>query len=201
MPEKDIKGVVNFLFEAGVLQRTPRTGFFYLGSGKQSVAEHMNRVAYVGYALAKMNGQVDVGKVLQMCMFHDFAEARTTDLNYVHQKYNVQDEKQAIEDFTENLPFGEDIKKVVEEYEERESLESILVKDADNLELLLSLKEVADWGNKHALDWIPFTLKRIKTPEAQELANTIINTPYDAWWFSEQDKKDDWWVTRHKDAK
>jgi len=33
-----------FLYEVGMLQRTPRSGFAFLGSGKQSVAEHTYRM-------------------------------------------------------------------------------------------------------------------------------------------------------------
>src|SRR3989344_2552165 len=85
--KQDLSGVVDFLYEAGMLAHTPRSGFFFLGSGEQSVAEHLNRTAYFGYALAHLIGNVNTAKVVEMCMFHDFAEARVSDLNYVHQKY------------------------------------------------------------------------------------------------------------------
>mgnify|MGYP001612077465 CR=1 FL=1 len=89
----DLKSIANFLFEVGILSKTPRSGFHFLGSGKQSVAEHILRVVYVGYSLAMMEKEVDVGKVLKMCLFHDLGEARTSDLNYVHQKYAKADEE------------------------------------------------------------------------------------------------------------
>ena len=76
MNKDDIGSIVDFLYEVGMLSKTPRSGFFFLGSGEQSVAEHINRVCYIGYCLAKMNGTVDVGKVVQMCLFHDISESR-----------------------------------------------------------------------------------------------------------------------------
>jgi len=188
--------IVDFLFEAGMLAHTPRSGFFFLGSGKQSVAEHSNRVAYIGYVLAEMIKDVDTSKVLQMCIFHDIAEARVSDLNYVHQKYTKRYESKAIKDLTDPLPFGNKIKDIIEEYEKRESLEAKIAKDADNLEFLLSLKEQKDIGNTRAESWIPSIIKRIKTKEAQDLANKILERDSDYWWFN--DKDDEWWVSRNK---
>ena len=48
--------LADFLFEAGMLRKTPRTGYQFLGSGSENVAEHSFRAALVGYALAHMAG-------------------------------------------------------------------------------------------------------------------------------------------------
>ena len=146
MEKNELDPIVDFLYEAGMLAKTPRSGFFFLGSGKQSVAEHLNRATYIGFTLAQMAGDVDVSKVIQMCMFHDFAEARVSDLNYVHQKYTERFEHKAIGDLVANLSFGQKIQDIIDEYEKRESKESHLAKDSDNLELILSLKEQKDIG-------------------------------------------------------
>lgn len=186
--------IVDFLFETGMLAKTLRSGFSFLGSGEQSVAEHTNRTTYIGYVLAEMIEGADVSKVIQMCMFHDIAEARVSDLNYVHQKYTDRHESEAVKDLTEPLPFGDKIKNLIHEYEERESLEAKIAKDADNLEFLLSLKEQKDIGNTRAKTWIPSLLKRIKIKEAQNLAEKIIERDSDYWWFN--NKNDEWWVSR-----
>ena len=191
-----IDSIVDFLFEAGTLAKTPRSWSFFLGSGEQSIAEHMNRTTYIGFALVQMAGDVDISKVLQMCMFHDFAEARTSDLNYVHQKYVKSDEHKALSDLISKVPFGDKIKVIMEEYEERKSKESLIAKDADILEFLLSLKEQVDIGNERARTWIPSAVKRLKTEEGKILAEKIIKTDSDNWWFG--DKEDIWWVTRNK---
>lgn len=194
--QKDIKKVADFLFEVGMLAKTPRSGFFFLGSGEQSVAEHINRVNYIGFVLASMDKSIDMSKVLKMCLLHDLAEARVSDLNYVHQKYAETKEEKAVEDLAASVPFGEDIKNIIAEYEKRESKEAKFAKDADNLEFLLSLKEQVDIGNKRAESWIPPLLKRFLTEEAKQLANAIIETDSDHWWFG--DKDDSWWVNRNK---
>ncbi len=194
---KNLKPIANFLFEVGILNKTPRSGFHFLGSGKQSVAEHMCRNIYTGYVLAMMHGgDVDVLKIMKMCMLHDLAEARTSDLNYVHQKYIDRHEDKAIEDLTATLPFGEDMVAIIKEYEERKSIESLIAKDADNIEWILSLKEELDTGNSRAGTWLPSAVKRLKTDVARKLAEQILKTDSDEWWFS--DKEDDWWVHRNK---
>jgi putative hydrolase of HD superfamily len=195
--KKQAKNTTNFLYEVGMLAKTPRSGFFFLGSGDQSVAEHINRVCYIGFVLANMKGKIDQSKVLEMCLFHDLAEARVSDLNYVHQKYNKRDETTAIKDLTSTLSFGNKIDKILHEYETRESYESKLAKDADNLEWIISLKEQVDIGNERSKSWIPSAIKRLKTKEAQILANSIIETDSDEWWFGNKDDK--WWISRNKE--
>ena len=39
--------IVEFLFEVGMLKRTPRSGWQFLGSGSESVAEHAFRTAWI----------------------------------------------------------------------------------------------------------------------------------------------------------
>jgi putative hydrolase of HD superfamily len=196
MEGKDLNSIANFLFEVGMLAKTPRSGFFFLGSGEQSVAEHLNRASYIGFTLAQMNGTVDTGKVVQMCLFHDIAEARVSDLNYVHQKYTERKEDEAVADLVKTLPFGNTIKEIIHEYEERKTLESKMAKDSDNLELILSLKEQLDIGNERAQSWIDRALERLVTDEAKQLASVIVKTESDSWWFG--NKEDTWWVNRNK---
>lgn len=193
---KKLKPIVNFLFEVGILAKTPRSGFYFLGSGKQSVAEHTNRVVYAGYVLATMEKNVDVGKVMQMCLFHDLGEARTSDLNYIHQQYAQADEERAIADVAATVPFGEEILSLIRELKERKTKESIVAKDADNLDWILSLKEQVDVGNERAVTWINSAMKRLKTASARTLAEIILETNSDEWWHVNTDEE--WWVSRKK---
>ena len=196
-PKADEIGfIIDFLFEAGMLSKTPRSWSSFLGSGEQSVAEHINRTAYIGFVLAQMTEGVDMSKVLQMCIFHDFAEARTSDLNYVHQKYVKSDEHKALLDLYSTVPFADKMSAIMNEYEERKTKESIIAKEADIIELILTLKEQFDIGNERAKTWLPSAIKRLKTKEGKILAAKIIKTDSDKWWFN--DKKDKWWVTRNK---
>ena len=48
--------LTDFLNEVGMLRHTPRSGYKFLGSSRETVAEHSHRTAVIGYALAKKNG-------------------------------------------------------------------------------------------------------------------------------------------------
>lgn len=202
MKKKVLKNKINeitrFLFEVGILSKTPRSGFHFLGTGDQTVAEHINRVCFVAYTLALMDGKVDITKVLQMALLHDISETRISDLNYVHQKYVDRKEKEANRDIADSVPFGSHIYEMIEEYEKRKSPESILVKDADNLEWILSLKEEVDTGNTRALKWLSSAISRLKTKNAQMIGKEIMKTDSNDWWFDKKSQKSKWWVSRGK---
>jgi len=190
-----MKNIANFLFEAGMLKRTPRSGFQFLGSGAESVAEHIFRTCYIGYALGKLAGNVNTDHLIKICLFHDLPEARTGDLNYVNKKYVEANEKKAINDLAQTMPFGNDIKDLVTEFIEGSTEEARLARDADQLEMILALKEYKDVGNKYADEWLQFSLKRLQTETARNLAKTILETDSSLWWFSD---KSDWWVSGGK---
>jgi putative hydrolase of HD superfamily len=187
-----MKDIANFLFEVGMLKKTPRTGLQFLGSGDESVAEHIFRVVFIGYTLSRLVGNVDEARVVKMCFLHDLPEARTGDLNYVNKKYVTAREDKAVEELARTLPFGDDITSLIHEFNAMETLESKLANDADQLELILQLKEYHDLGNRYADEWIDYALKRLTTDVARELAKTIRETDSSFWWFKE---KGDWWVT------
>jgi putative hydrolases of HD superfamily len=190
-----LKNIANFLFEAGMLKRTPRSGFQFLGSGAESVAEHIFRTTYIGYALGKLAPGVNVDRMIKMCLFHDLPEARTGDLNYVNKKYVDTREEKAIDDLARTLPFGSEIKELIMEFSEGRTEEARLARDADQIEMILALKEYKDVGNQHADEWLGFSLKRLQTDAAKELAKVILETDSSLWWFSD---KGDWWVTGGK---
>ncbi len=181
----DLKAIANFFFEVGMLAKTPRSGFHFLGTGEQSVAEHISRMTFICYALARMDGTVDESKVLKMSLFHDISETRISDLNHIHQKYVERKEASAVKDIADSVPFGDDMYKILEEYKKRESKEAILVKDADSLEWLLALKEQVDTGNTRALDWTKNAINLLKTNDAKNLAKAIMETNSNDWWFPE----------------
>jgi putative hydrolase of HD superfamily len=187
-----LKSIVNFLFELGMLKKTPRSGFQFLGSGRESVADHAFRVAAIGYTVARLDKRADAFTVMLMCLFHDLPESRTGDLNYVNKRYVEVKEDQAIRDLTKNLPFGEELQELLEEFKRAESREAQLARDADQLDLILGLKEHQDLGNRYAEDWIHFARKRLKTDLGKQLAVQILETDSTAWWF---EGKDHWWTT------
>ena len=190
-----MKEIANFLFEVGMLNKTPRTGFQFLGSGKESVAEHILRTLFIGYSLCKLDPSVDELKVLRMCLVHDLPEARTGDMNYMYKKYVNVDEEKAVRELTENLPFGDEIKSVLAEFNGKKTRESLLAHDADQLGLILLLKEYGDLGNKYSREWLDYAVRRLCTDEGRKLADTILRTDWTQWWFRD---KSDWWVNGNR---
>ncbi len=186
-----MRRLAEFLFEVGMLKRTPRTGYQFLGSGGESVADHSFRTAVIGYVMASKDPEVDSSRVVLMCLFHDFPEARTGDHNYMNKKYTRVDENRAIQDMVGTMPFGADIIALIREFNSCDTKEARLAKDADQLDLILELKEQLDLGNPNARDWISFAVKRIVTQRGKELVDHILETHSTDWWF---DKKTDWWV-------
>lgn len=194
-----MRSVANFLFEMWMLQKQQRTWFAYLWSGSQSIADHVNRVCYIWFALAHLDGTVDPAKVVMMCLFHDMAESRSLDHNYTAQAYVTVDEDKIIDEQTRDLPFGNAIKDIVHEYEKRESQESLLAKDADYLELFLKLKEEYDTGNQFADKWMKRYLDRMRTKAWKQLMQEIYQTPFyerwnkaAIWTLEKKDNKNSW---------
>lgn len=111
--------IANFLFEVGMLKKTPRTGFRFLGSGCESVAEHVLRTIFIGYTLCKLEADVDELKVLKICLVHDLPEARTGDMNYMYKKYVTVNEEKAVRELTETLFFGDEIQDAIHEFNEK----------------------------------------------------------------------------------
>jgi putative hydrolase of HD superfamily len=186
-----MQDIANFLFEVGMLKKTPRTGFQFLGSGSESVAEHVLRTIFIGYTLSKMEGDVDEHKVLKICLVHDLPEARTGDMNYMYKKYVNVNEEKAVQDLTETLFFGDDIRAAIQEFNERKTKESLIAHDSDQLALILQLKECGDLGNKYSQEWIKFASLRLYTDTAKKLADSIMKTDSSEWWFKD---KSDWWI-------
>jgi putative hydrolase of HD superfamily len=181
----------NFLFEVGMLKKTPRTGYQFLGSGQESVAEHSFRTAVIGYVLSRKESGADPLKTVLMCLFHDLHEARTGDQNYVNKRYVRVDEDGAMRDLARELPFADELLSLTREFNRGETIEARLSKDADQLSLIVELKEQQDLGNKYAGEWLYYAMKRLRTENAKGMAREILKTDWTDWWF---EKKTDWWI-------
>jgi putative hydrolase of HD superfamily len=187
------KQIINLLHEIGMLSLIQRSGFAFLGSGRQSVAEHSFRVALVAYVLTRLVDQpVDTYKLVMMCLFHDLPEARLGDLNYFQKKYVIPRLNKALDDIASGSFLGPEIVAWIQEYEQGISLEAQLAHDADQLELLLVLKCEEERGNLRAKEWMLNLLKRLQTDAGKKVAEAICETPSDAWWW--QNKSDSHWI-------
>ena len=178
-----MKNIANFLFRAKILKEIPRSGYHFLGAGEESVAEHSFSVSIIAYAMSQLEPNVDALKLITMCLLHDLPEATTGDLNYVQKKYVTADENKAVEDITKNLPFGSLLADLIREFNEGQSIEAKLARDADQIALILDLKALSDIGYNSPKKWLPFALKRLETQTGQNLAENIMATDWDSWWL------------------
>ncbi len=193
---KKYTALANFIYETNIHSKTPRSGFWFLGSGNQSVAEHLFHTAMIAYTLAHMEPKADKAKMIMMALFHDIGEGRTSDLNYVHQRYGRLSESRAVADLAQSVPFGEEILSAYTEEQAKETLEAKLVKDADQLELICMLREEQVKGNTKTVYWIETALMRLKTESGKRLGQALVETNPDAWWTDEADA---WFVDRDKE--
>jgi putative hydrolases of HD superfamily len=183
-----MKKIVDFLFEAGFLKKLRRSGFAYLGSGEESVADHTCRTLFIAYVLGHMVEGVDTGRLLKMCLFHDLPEARIGDLNYVNKKYVTANEKKILDTVALGLPFGEEVASLIVEFEARETLEARVANDADQLDLLLHVKEQQDIGNPRAVPWLEHAFQRLTTEPAKQLARIALETDSTDWWLLDHEE-------------
>jgi len=175
--------VADLLFQARMLKELPRSGFSFLGSGKESVAEHIYSATFIAFVMAQKEADVDSGRLIAMCLVHDLTEARIGDLNTVNKEYVSCDADKALQDSLQGLPFGDALEGLIREFEANQTPEARLARDADQLSLILELKALADIGYKPPEKWLPAVVERLQTTTGRRLAKDILQTPWDNWWF------------------
>ncbi len=188
---KDIKKLASFLYEVGTLRKIPRAHMQTLMTSDLSdnIASHSYRVSIIGWFLAKSE-KVDPYKVLTMCLFHDTAETRSGDQNWVHKSYVKVFEDEIISDQIVDLSQEKELMKIISEYHERKTKESQVAKDADLIDQILLLKEYSWQGNQEAQDWIygknkgggNMQYKLLKTKSGKLLAHEILKQKPSDWW-------------------
>ncbi len=184
-----LEKTAKLLFEANFLKKIQRTGYPYLGDGKESVGAHSFGVVFVAFVLCKLAEQkgekVNEEKVLKMALIHDLPETRTGDFNAVNKKYDQADEKKALEDAVKGTPVEKEVFELWKEYRDGKTFEARLTHDADVIDLILQLKEIHDLGNPYAIKWISFAKRKLQTPIGKEIVQKILETEWCSWWFDE----------------
>jgi putative hydrolase of HD superfamily len=179
-----MKRIAELLFEARMLRHIPRSGFQFLGVGRESVAEHVYSTTFIAYTMAQMHPELDRLKLMSMCLVHDLPEARTGDLNSVQKAYVSADEQQAVADALDGVAFADELRSLLEEYACGSSPEAQLARDADQISLIIELKDLKDIGHRPPDDWLPHVLGRLRTPTGKALAQAVLDTRRDSWWWA-----------------
>ena len=180
-----MKQIANLLFEIRMLKDINRSGYSFLGSGRESIAEHCFTMAFICFSMARLDPEVDGERLVAMALVHDLAEARTGDFNYVQKKYSKTSEERAISHLIRDISFGRDIRSLVEEFNQGETKEARLANDADQISFLLELKKLKDIGSKPSATWIPIVAGRVKTSLGKQILEEVLETQWDEWWMND----------------
>jgi putative hydrolase of HD superfamily len=175
--------IAEFIFEALFLKQIPRSGYQFLGAGKESVAEHVYATALIAFVLSRLEPHANAERLISMCLMHDLLEARTGDLNYVQKRYVQTDETAAAADALRDLPFKSQIEALLHEFNAAETVEAKLAHDADQLALVVDLKLLHDLGYQTPQQWLPHVMERLQTQTGKDLATKLADTPRDEWWL------------------
>ncbi len=178
-----MQAIANLLFEAAHLKRTPRSGFNFLGAGRESVAEHTYCTLFIAWVMSKIEPDIDALRLLSICLVHDLPESRMGDINYLQKLYVEADEVAALEDMAAETDIGSDVTDLVQEFNGSASREALLAKDADQISLILELKTLGDIGFNSPRKWLPHVLNRLQTDTGKQIAEAVMQTDWDAWWF------------------
>jgi putative hydrolase of HD superfamily len=153
-----------------------------------NISDHSFRVAIIGMIIAELEG-CDVNKVLKMCLFHDVAEARIGDANFINKQYVDLAEEEAQKDQMKGLPIEKEVLGILEEFEKRENKESIVAKDADLIGQMVLQQEYFYKDPKNREIWQNHSEKALKTDSAKKLAQKIkISNPFEWLYELARDK-------------
>ncbi len=177
------KNIVSFIFETGILSNIKRSGFDFLGTSNQNIASHSFRTTVIAYLLSKKIGIQDAGKSIILSLFHDIVEVRTGDINHFQREYVEKDESKATTHIAENVKELENLPELIDTFNKGQSMEAKIARDADVLELIFTLKEELDKGNKQAEIWIKGALKRLVLNESIEIAESALKVKSYDWWM------------------
>ncbi len=178
--------MAKYLYEMGQLKRVKRSGWWMAGiADPESVAEHSFRTAVLGYILASLEG-ADPQKTATMCLFHDTQEARTNDLHKLAQRYINLDESEtlAFAEQAERLPesIANALHSLMRDFEDQQSPEARIARDADRLECLVQAREYQAQGYADVQDWIDGCRASLKTEAARSLADECLQVEPSSWW-------------------
>lgn len=140
MNKMEIRKFIKFL---GIIEKLKcNTRHSWTTTGRQeSVAEHSHRCAVMALLCADEFPELDINKIIKMCLIHDFGEAITGDIpSFLKTDDNEKAEDSAINELCCLVPeAGLDV--LFSEMREMKTPEAKLYKALDNLEAVISHNE------------------------------------------------------------
>lgn len=119
---------------------------------RESVAEHSWRLATMALLCSDEYPELDMNKVIKMCLVHDFGEAVMGDIpSFLKTQDDEEKEKLAVRELLSRLPEGmeRELVELFDEMDELKTPEAKLFKALDNMEAVVSHNE-ADLST-----WLP----------------------------------------------
>ena len=175
---------LELLFEVGSLRNVNRGWRQHLATDVASDLEHTVRVMFLALIIARHEKVGNEEKILKMALTHDLGETRVSDDSYMQKVYVTSDEERAIQDTLAKTSLL-DFEDVIKEFENRKSIEAKIVKDADNLDVDIELRELEERGHKLPAKW-KVTRRKIRneklyTATAKKLWDAIQKTDPASW--------------------
>ena len=135
--------LINLLKTASPLKQNTRHS--WLANGRQeSVAEHCWRLSLFAYFIKDEFPQVDIDKVIKMCIFHDMGEAFTGDIpSFLKSEKDEEKESSILDEWVKSLPspYNTELSELYKEINEQQTQEAKLFKALDKLEAAISHNE------------------------------------------------------------
>ena len=123
----------------------------YTKNGRhESVAEHSWMMTLMAYFMKDEFPEVDMDKVVQMCMIHDLGECFTGDIpTFDKTKVHEENEEKLLYSWVRTLPenYANEMIALYEEMAERKTIESKIYKAIDGLEALIqhNISDLSTW--------------------------------------------------------
>jgi putative hydrolase of HD superfamily len=144
----EILGIVQFLREAERLKNVYRTSWTS-GGQPESTASHTWRLCLSALIFAKQFPEVNVERLLKICIIHDLGEAIGGDIPAIHQSMNAPKAEQERKDLLTLLAplpatLRQEIVALWDEYEAATTPEAKVAKALDKLETLMQHNQGAN---------------------------------------------------------
>jgi putative hydrolase of HD superfamily len=123
----------------------------YTKNGRhESVAEHSWMMTLMAYFMKDEFPEVDMDKVVRMCIIHDLGECFTGDIPTFHKtKAHEENEEKLLYSWVRTLPenYANEMIALYEEMAERKTIESKIYKAIDGLEALIqhNISDLSTW--------------------------------------------------------
>ncbi len=176
------KKIIKFIEMIGKSKVIPRTGWVMNNiPHPESVAEHSFRVSVLAMVFADQLG-ADRGKLIQMALLHDLGEVITGDLVWSRgtiidikkRAEKEQMEKNGIESIFKLIGLSSEYKMLFEEMVGRQSLEAIVFRQLDKLELAIQALEYEKAHGKNLDEFFLSAEVQITTPFLKNIMKNIL---------------------------